>query len=81
MRTKAAHITHCDEISSGRADASRDYGVNRDSILNELRYNIHVIVVLYMSAHGTINVIIISATKTSDHAVWVRFRGVIQGMV
>ena len=31
LRTKAAHITHCDEISSGRADASRDYGVHRDS--------------------------------------------------
>ena len=63
MRTKAAHITHCDEISSGRADASRDYGVNRDSILNELRYTYHtkntiVIVVLYKSTHGTINVII-----------------------
>lgn len=39
-RTKMEHIGHCTEILADQ-DASKEYGVNRNSILNELRYIFH----------------------------------------
>ena len=37
LRTKALHQEHCAKLAED-ASASKEYGINRDSILNELKY-------------------------------------------
>ena len=39
LRDATTHKQHCVQIQS-RADASKEYGINRNSHLNELRYSI-----------------------------------------